>query len=208
MPGSAASYRPRFEQLEMRALPSGFVVTALPVAPVAPMQAPPRPTATTGQASSLLSQQVVSYARAHQGSQVGDGQCATLAVDALMKAGARTTFDYGVSGATGDYIWGRLVLQATPGSRVDWSKVQPGDILQFRNAVITSRTGGMFVTLALPHHTAIVNQNLGAGRLAVLEQNVSLPGRSAAQVKTVQPDVIDLSHIVQGTVWVYRPVSR
>jgi hypothetical protein len=199
-------YRPCLEILEYRDLPS--ISITVPVLALPGMTTPTTspPAAGGGQTSRAVSQQVLQFAHAHLGSRVGDGQCTTLVVAALEHAGARTTYDYGVSGLTADYIWGRLVGQYRAASHA--GTVQPGDILQFRNVVTVARTAGAVVTLSLPHHTAIVSQNLGGGRLVVLEQNVAMPGRSAAQVQTVQLDVLELSQLTQGTVRVYRPVSR
>ncbi len=124
-----------------------------------------------------LAQRILAFAESHEGVQVGDGECASLADTALSLAGARAANAYGARGDDGDYVWGRPVRLAD---------AQPGDILQFRNFHILRR-----VTRMLPysgmvqqgaemeerdHHTAIVERNLG-GSLVILEQNVDPGGR-------------------------------
>src|SRR5262249_45759506 len=64
-----------------------------------------------------LNQKVLEFARERIGEKVADGQCLSLAVEALRYAGAkRYPFDPG-----GDYVWGR------PGA--SFKEALPGDIL-------------------------------------------------------------------------------
>src|SRR5262249_22579635 len=70
-----------------------------------------------------LNQKVLEFARARLGEKVADGQCQSLAVEALRYAGAkRYPFD-----PSGDHVWGRPVAS--------FQEALPGDILQLRNAV-------------------------------------------------------------------------
>ncbi len=127
-----------------------------------------------------LGQRVVAYALRHQGSQVGDGECFSLADAALHSAGARSAASYEDITPDADYVWGNPVRL---------SDVHPGDILQFHNFHIRRR---ILKTMQVPgggsmsqegeeleerdHHTAIVERNFG-GTLSILEQNVEPYGR-------------------------------
>jgi hypothetical protein len=122
---------------------------------------------------------------------------------ALQSAHAKTTDAFGVSGPDADYVWGDLALRVTatggtPTVEVgDLSAVRPGDIVQFRNYL---QSNG----LNAPHHTAIVEQNLGGGQFLVLQQNFGQDGVP----HVVRRDMLDLSQMTQGTVWDYHPVPR
>src|SRR5262245_53388598 len=74
---------------------------------------------------------VIAFAKANFNKQVGDGQCFSLADKALRKADAMSAADFGKLGKKTDYVWG---------DPVDLSRVQPGDILQFRDFNITTTT--------------------------------------------------------------------
>jgi len=95
---------------------------------------------------------VVSFAVSKMGERVGDGECTTLVEQALTQAGKMTTTDFGIVGPDTDYVWGTSVT-------LDASK--PGDIIQFRNHVMTVTTkwakgGQQEVSHRRPHHTAII----------------------------------------------------
>jgi hypothetical protein len=144
---------------------------------------------------------VVQFALSQVGTQVGDGQCATLAIQALQAAGAKTTLDYGVSGPDADYVWGTLVTS--------YADVQPGDVIQYRNVRIveTTRTpaGITTHTTTFAHHTSIVAQNLGGGRFLVLEQNVGPKGTVGQTSQVVQENRLNLAAATGGQVWIYHP---
>src|SRR5262249_49796678 len=99
---------------------------------------------------------VLAYAESHLGPQVGDGQSATLAIQALQSAGAQS--DFGVWGPWANYVWGTLVLAETGHGRGGVPAVgspfavEPGDVVQFSNARFVG--GGSWQ--ALLHHTAII----------------------------------------------------
>ena len=122
---------------------------------------------------SKLNHKVYLFAHSHTGQYVGNKrQCWDLADRALDYAGAAsssTTGDYD------DYVWG------TP---VGVHQVTAGDILQFRNHVITTTTttnvtfddgSGYERTQEKaeqrPHHTAIVAAYKGPTSVLVIEQN-------------------------------------
>ena len=74
---------------------------------------------------------VVACARAHLGKKVGDGECFALADKALGHAGAKSAAGYSEITDNADYIWGNTV---------DLKDIAPGDILQFREFDIDTRT--------------------------------------------------------------------
>ena len=144
---------------------------------------------------------VLAFAEGHLGTQVGDGQCTSLAIQALQSAGAQ--FDFGVWGSQANYVWGTPVLVALGHGRGgsaamgSYAAVEPGDVVQFCNADFSgSGSAQMF-----PHHTAIIEAYLGNGKFSILQQNVNGD-------MTVQHAVINFSQLRTGTVWVYQPVAQ
>jgi hypothetical protein len=158
--------------------------------------------------TSKMSQKIVEFARARLGKKVGDGECTSLAIAALKSVGAKTTYDYGISGLDKDYKWGRLLK--------DPADAQPGDIIQFRDVVTVTKTvtktaGGTTtrtMTRNYPHHTAIVEKNLGKGKLQLLEQNAGEAGATEEEKRKVQENPFNLAGKTGGKVWVYRPVTK
>lgn len=148
---------------------------------------------------------VIGFARKSIGKQVGDGECATLAVEALKEAGAKPNRDYKDSPNEGDYVWGELVygLEITSSLRTEstpvGTTVKTGDIIQFRDAKFAGKQGGGNYSSEAAHHTAII---VSAGKdlktLEVLQQNVN--GK-----KTVAAATIKLGDLRSGWVKIYRP---
>jgi hypothetical protein len=171
------------------------------------------PTATSQETRAVpLGENIVEFARAHLGQQVGDGECYDLADEALRHAGARSAPDYGEITGDADYVWGQ---------RVALADAQPGDIVQFhdftlRTTVISSFDASQrWETYIREHHTSIVERNLG-GTLILLEQNVE-PGlvvqRTTLSVVSGAvhggPDGAPgdtVTNEVAGDAWVYRPL--
>jgi hypothetical protein len=116
-------------------------------------------------------QKVLRWARSKLRQRVGLGECWDLADGALRHAGARSST---TTGRDDDYVWGVPIALGA---------VIPGDILQFRDHVITitttirtsfsdgEETSESFRTEERPHHTAVVEANNGAKGLVILEQN-------------------------------------
>ena len=139
-----------------------------------------------------VNQKVLAWARGRLRQQVGDGECWTLADRALGQAGASSST---TTGEDDDYVWGDPVAL---------KDVQAGDILQFRDFTVTTRTD-VDVTFAdgsgsetwkerrarRGHHTAIVDAVRGAGVLRVLEQHVKPLGkkvqRHSVRSRSVSP---------------------
>ena len=155
--------------------------------------------------SNPLLNAVLAFAEARLGHQVGDGQCAALAIQALQRAGANTRL--GPSGPLADYVWGSLVLAEVGGAgggqvaAGSLDAVQPGDVVQFSDARFVLSTPTFSSWHSFPHHTAIIEAYLGNGRFSILQQNVN------GNLK-VQHGVIDFAQLTTGTVWVYRPVPQ
>ena len=148
---------------------------------------------------------VLAFAKKSIGKQIGDGECATLAVEAMKEAGAKPLRDYKDSPKEGDYVWGELVygLEIAPTLRTEstpvGTTVKPGDIIQFRDAKFSGKAGGGTYSSEASHHTAVV---VGASKdgktLEVLQQNVN--GK-----KTVAAATVKLNDLQSGWVKVYRP---
>lgn len=152
--------------------------------------------ATAPTPAPTLNQAVATAVASTLGTTVGDGQCTALAIAALQAAGAQAqpTPDT----PDGDYAWGQLVATLTPQSH-SLAGVEPGDIVQFRNAYeFDAGPGGSYAWQSASHHTAVVVGVVG-DTLEVLQQNVN-----GAHV--VQAGAWNLDGLQAGTLWVYRPV--
>jgi hypothetical protein len=171
-----SSFRPACESLESRDLMSHTFNIPIP-----------------------LNAQVLAFAKAHVNHIVGDGQCATLAADAVQSAGGVPFWQLGPTGPNSSYVWGKLVATLTP-TNANVSAIAPGDILQFTNVtekdrMIVRDAHGQVVeditTTQMPaHHTAIVSQ-VGGGvdkyDIQVLQANVQLwPGEPLSMQHAVQ----------------------
>ena len=136
----------------------------------------PTPTPTTE-----LNAKILEFAGANLGKQVGNGQCYTLALEALAYAGAAPP-------------WGN-----DWGDEVPTTELLPGDILQFYNASLVSPVAGTW-QLGDPGHTAIVGEVQGL-LVTVYHQNIN------GQL-SVRKDLLDLGGLVGGQIIPYRAVSR
>jgi hypothetical protein len=132
---------------------------------------------------------VVDYARGKLGHQVGNGECWTLAFEALQAAGAKRPGEDGLK----VYEFGKAI---------ELKAVKAGDVLQFENVNFKhTNADGSWYTNSFPHHTAIVLSVSGT-RITLLQQNVG--GN-----KTVQEGTIDLNDRQPGgTITAFQPVAR
>jgi hypothetical protein len=201
---------------------AGLIVLAGGVVAAQPVPGPRPGNKTKARVSpkdANLQNAVVSFAQRNLGKTVlppgstrapSDAQCTDLAEAALISAGGKTEAQLGPTGPDDNYVWGTLhrVQVARGGiqgtrSTDKFDDVVPGDLIQFRNALLTD-TDGSFVELQ--HHTAIVEKNLGNGRIQVLQQNFN-------NQHFVTEGVINLANLksLDGNgnayVWVYHPVS-
>ena len=129
--------------------------------------------------NSQIAKDIVRFATSQIGKQVGNGQCWTLAADALRAAGAEPPKGY------------------TFGTEIPLQSIQPGDILQFTTARFDEP--GYWAIMGTPNHTAVV-YSLG-DRTFVLHQNVG--GK-----KFVQTFDLDFDNLTSGRVQAFRPVPR
>lgn len=139
-------------------------------------------------AEETVNDKVLAYARGQLGKQVGDGECATLAVAALRHAKAKPAGPRGL----GPYVWGRLLAKK--------DSTLPGDVIQFKDARFehSDKTGSSFQVF--PLHTAIV-EKVNGRKLTLLHQNVN--GR-----RVVVRTTVNLAERTKGTVKIYRPLPR
>ncbi len=133
-------------------------------------------TSTTGTTVPSLNKAILAFAVEKIGQQVGDGECAALAVEALKATDAKPN---------DGYVWG------TP---VDIADMQPGDIIQFTSAIFVTST--MRISMGAPNHTAI-SYTMTAGKGSILQQNFNGD-------RTVSSFEMDLSTLTSGSIQVYR----
>ncbi len=150
-----------------------------------------------------LTDRVLAAAQSWTGKQVGGGECAHLADEALRVAGAGfATSKLGPDQPNaGDYVWGDLVATYLPGKTA--AAVRPGDILQYRD--VKCRFGKATATMA--HHTSVVATVDRSGRpLTVYEQNFK-EGQAPA-VRQVRERPLDIGSISAGWIRAYRAKPR
>ena len=158
-----------------------------------------------------LNEKVVKFCKDKMGEKVGGGECAHLAEAALQYAGAKPRPAFKDYPKEGDYVWGKLAytLEIKDDSQkettVPKTSVEPGDIIQFRNARFEGknlRGGGGTYFITCGHHTSIVvNVKKEDNILTVLEQNVG--GK-----KIVVESTYRLSDLKTGWLRIYRPVPK
>jgi hypothetical protein len=138
-----------------------------------------------------LNRKVLEFAKENNGKKVGDGECWTLAAEALKAAGAREPMKTSKPAVDGEYHitdFGRKLEGQ--------EKIVPGDIVQFEKAkVVNGKT-----TWFLPHHTAIVYSTQGR-KLTLIHQNYN-------EKRFVFVFPLDLAGLREGTMEVYRPVGE
>jgi hypothetical protein len=152
---------------------------------------------------------VVKFAKEHLGKQVGNGECSSLAAEALKAAGAKSQSDFRDSPGQGDYVWGDsvYVIDKSKGATKDEQKgtgqtILPGDIIQARNVHFERRNGNSFYSQDYGHHTAVVLEVKERGKvLIVLEQNVN-------NNRSVLKSTYRLNDLRDGWLRIYRPVAQ
>ena len=146
-----------------------------------------------------VAEKVVEFARSREGMKVGDGQCSTLAYEALRSAGAKTPGRKGPP-------WGEELKSV--------KDAKPGDILQFEDSVFVrrrTRDDGAVLTLTFryPHHTAVVASVKKRGKavhMTVLHQNAGFDGDDEETRMTVKEWSFNPAEKTAGTLKAYRPV--
>lgn len=126
-----------------------------------------------------VNQDILDYCEHQMKKKVGNGECWTLAKEALNHAKA----DWTSPTNYGDII------------DLNITTILPGDIIQFENVRVERADGYWF---EFPHHTAVVQEVLSEGKLVMLHQNFS-------GVKKVDKFELDLKDVVKGELAFYRP---
>jgi hypothetical protein len=151
-----------------------------------------------------LNKKVLAFARDNLGKKVGDGECATLAVQALRAAEARPWS----TGREGEYLWGKLVRTVEPKKNLG-GDVLPGDILQFRDATLMSKKGRTTTESSYPHHTALVETVKDDGKVVeLLHQNAGAAGANDEERRKVQRTILHFGDLKKGAIKIYRPEPK
>jgi cell wall-associated NlpC family hydrolase len=129
---------------------------------------------------SATNARILEFTRSQIGKQVGNGECWTLAAEALRYAGAKPPVVY-------DF-----------GDEVALDQLQPGDVLHFQTAVFVTPTYQL--TMGAPDHVAVVGAARGT-MLLIYHQNVNGDRR-------VQSATIDLATMTSGSLVGYRAQGR
>lgn len=130
-----------------------------------------------------INRKVLDFALGQMGRQVGNGECWTLAAEALKVAGAQRP---------NGYVFGRLLASS--------ETALPGDIIQFTNCRFEERSAWRTRWIVAPHHTAIIF-SVDQGQAVVVQQN-------ADNIRRVQKTNMNLSSLVSGSYKIYRPLSN
>ena len=160
--------------------------------------------APAGQQS--IGEKVVAFCLEHKGEQVGDGECATLANQALRSAGAKGRGNDFPN--KGDYTWGTRVFTIegqgesaakTEGKSFD---IKAGDIIQLRNVKFKGRRPGGTYSMSFEHHTAVVAGVEDGG------QTVHIFHQNFGGKKIVMNATYKLGDLKEGWLRFYRPVLK
>jgi hypothetical protein len=161
-------------------------------------------------ADEMLNDKIVKFCKDRLGKKVGSGECFDLADLALKQAGAKPQSKFKDAPKAGDYVWGKLIYtleiqdKAPKETKVAKMEIQPGDVLQMRDAAFEGKDlrGFENYSTSYPHHTAVVVAvDKDSHVLTILEQNYG--GK-----RTVLENPYRLSDLKAGWVRVYRPVPR
>ena len=132
-----------------------------------------------------LNEHVLKFAVERRGEQVGNGECWTLAADAITAAGGERPRGY---------VHGR---ELRPGETV-----LPGDVMQFNSVRLQNRKG--WRTMGHPDHTAVIQSASGSKTYSILHQNTG----GGEDGKKVQSLTINLAEMTSGTIKIYRPQRK
>ena len=128
-----------------------------------------------------VNEEVLKFARASTGKQVGNGECWTLADQALAAAKGKRPGRNGY----GTYVFGREL-------KAD-EAILPGDIVQLMQAKFVAKNS----QFEMPQHTAVVTQVDGS-KIEILHQNFN-NSRQVAEFS------FDKTELTKGKVTFYRP---
>jgi hypothetical protein len=169
--------------------------------------------------SIFLNDQLLQFCRSKIGKKIGRGQCTDLVQEGIRAIGAQTNLPD--SPRRGDYVWGVLVcVLEVKGKTLSLiagklspkeAKPKAGDVLQFRDVVISGETveetsDGSTITRTYiteaTHHTAVLESISKDGKTYnTLEQN------SGDRLYVVR-GTLSLPDIKSGWIRIYRPVKK
>jgi len=129
----------------------------------------------------VVNKRIVEYAQSQKGKKVDRGECWDLARFALDHANAQWTPPY-MFGTKYNYKKGGILA---------------GDVIQFENVSFKWDLGAM----SFPHHTALVMENKGGGKIIIAHQNF-------AGSKKVQFTELNLNYHKKGTLDFYHPMAK
>jgi hypothetical protein len=144
------------------------------------------------------------------GKQVGNGECWTLAHEALKAVAANcTSYSTEPCMPSQSYIHGALIYSFIPASSpypsprggIFEAGVARGDIIQVYKGIFTSKDGRRQKFAGDPDHTAVVTSVETNGVLRVVQSNT---GGS----KNVQEGSYDMEELVKGEVRIFRAVGE
>lgn len=168
---------------------------------------PPPPTLTQVQliqAHEQFGNGVATFGESVLGQQVGDGECWTLAKEAIDQS------SHGYAMSPAGYTHGALVYHAMGGAAAPLAyndSIRRGDILQFTSGKFETRdavTGMVRATshVGAPNHTSIVTSVSANNRIVdIVHQNVG----GSRKVQTGQHN---LDEFVAGEIKIFRPVWK
>ncbi|KAK9459699.1 uncharacterized protein V1516DRAFT_628505, partial [Lipomyces oligophaga] len=163
---------------------------------------PTRPSdADLESAATAFGEPVARWCEANVGRQVGNGECWTLAHDALVSVGALESMGYTHGVLIYKRCAGQLADPMGQNAEGTAAMVRRGDILQCKSTTFQFPGGG-WKKAGNPDHTSVIVavHASPSGELLVtaLEQN-------SGAVRIVQQGTYDMSTFVDGEVKVYRP---
>lgn len=157
-------------------------------------------------AQQSLGEKVVAFCQQHKGEQVGDGECAALAIHALKEAGAKTRGNDFPN--NGDYTWGTRIFtieaqgESAPKTEGKPFDIKTGDIIQLRDVKFKGRRPGGTYSMTFGHHTAVVAGVEEGGQVVhIFHQNFG--GK-----KVVMNATYRLNDLKEGWLRFYRPVLK
>lgn len=154
--------------------------------------------------------EIVRWCRERLGTRVGDGECWTLAHDALEAVAAKCKSRGGkepvmVSQRRVHGVCICVHRMPSPGSTLDGLKlaeVAPGDILELKRATFrTQKTPFEAVRFETNKHTAVI-KDVRDGVLTVLQQNFPPAGPRVAE------GCYNVREMIEGEMRIYRPVGE
>lgn len=133
-----------------------------------------------------LNAKVIQFVNMNIGKKVDKGECWDLAFRALEYADAKLI---------DTYVFGSVVKKG--------QVIYSGDIIQFENVrTETEMKDGSVIIHDIPHHTAIVYENLGDLNFKLADQNNGVSG------KKVSVNNLNLKDVTKGKYTVYRPIKK